>query len=168
MSTNQDSSLVPPLSDAEKNELHLQQLASRQKSDFVSLGLLLYENHKEAYWSLCGHESFKDLIETLGVGSYSYVTRLMQAARLMIDKVLTEDEILEIGVAKVSLLLPRAKDGTLTRDDIELAKSAPYRDLRGHLGYKADDRDMGSSITCPRCGAEINNAKWVKGGRDES
>jgi len=148
------------LSPAEQNELKILELIKYVKVNFLTIGNLLLENYDKAYWSLNGHESFKSYIEMLGVGSYSWVTRLIDIARIVSHNILTENEVLEIGVGKVSLMLPSLKDGGVDTDIIELAKSCPYHDLRLKLGGITDDNDMSDEwLLCPRCGERINFKK---------
>jgi hypothetical protein len=84
-----------------------------------------------------------------------------------VRQLLSEEEASEIGIAKAVLLLPLAKEGRLSPELIELAKSAPYRDLREELGYKQAELERGDSIVCPRCGAEIHGAKWSMKGAEQ-
>ena len=141
------------LTEAEQNELMIIQLAKDIKLYFLELGGLLAENQDRALWSQ-NHESFRDFIEFLGIGSYSWVTRLIAISRIVATQLLTKEEVLEIGVAKACLLLPRIRKGKLDDDLKELAKNCPYHDLRVELGYKTDELSE-EYLICPRCGADI-------------
>jgi len=139
----------------EENEKTILNMAQRQKADFLVLGILLLANMKRSYWSRNQHHSFKDFIEQLGIGSYSRMTRLADMAQLVLDGKLTAEEVSEIGVSKMSRLLPLLKKGEVSRDTIELAKTCPYRDLLVQLGkVKEDGGPVEQWIRCPRCGNE--------------
>jgi len=136
---------------AQVNELRIRELVKSAKLNFLEIGRLLNENLERAYWSE-NHESFKEFVESLGVGSYSWVTRLMDIANVVALHWLTEDEVLEIGVAKTCLLIPGIKKGKVDIDTVELAKVCPYRDLRIHLGQVEDGEMPEEYLECPRCG----------------
>jgi len=142
------------LTEAERNELTIIELARDVKLHFLELGGLLVENQEKALWSQ-NHESFREFVESLGIGSYSWVTRLMDLSRVVATQLLSKQELMEIGVAKACLLLPRLKKGKLDDDTKELARHCPYYDLRVMLGYKAEDELSEEYLICPRCGAEI-------------
>ena len=150
--------IVPPLSDAEQNEKALIACCHSLHYSFLELGGLLVENNDRSYWSANRHESFRELVEMLGI-SYSFATRLMGIAKAEAKKLLTRAEILEIGVSKSCLLLPLIARGELDYETKELAKNCPYRDLRLHLHHKIPDEDSTEYLTCPRCGVEIHFGK---------
>jgi len=153
---SQVATQIQGVTPAEENELLILNLVKGVKWGFVELGGLLAENSDKAYWGLTGHESFKDFVEELGVGSYSWVTRLMDISRIVAQEVLTREQVIEIGVAKCCLLLPLAKKGKLSEDLIELAKVCPYRDLRQKLGGGTQElTEVERFICCPRCGNEF-------------
>ena len=140
----------------EENENLVTDLAQAHKEDFIRLGILLLANKKRAYWSRNQHGSFKDFCEQLGLGSYSRMTRLADIAQLLLDKELDEATITEIGFSKMCLLLPGFKRGKVTPDLLELAKVAPYSDVRDELGYAVQVRLRGQeTYICPRCGEEF-------------
>ena len=140
------------LSPAEQNETETIKLVMDTKSNFLELGNLLLENREHAYWSQNGHEGFGNYIESLSIGSYSWVTRLMDIARIVSHNILTEDEVLEIGTGKMALLLPRLKEGKVDIDTIELSKACTLSDLKLCLGHKVSELDHSHPIICPRCG----------------
>jgi len=142
------------LTEAEQSESLIAECCKDIKVRFLELGGLLADNQDRALWSE-HHESFKDFIELLGIGSYSWVTRLIDISRVVATQLLTKEDVLEIGVAKACLLLPRAKKGQLDDDTKELARNAPYHDLRKELGYKVIDELPEEYIICNRCGANI-------------
>lgn len=150
--------IVPPLSDAEQNEKALIACCHSLHYSFLELGGLLVQNNDKSYWSANSHESFRELVEMLGI-SYSFATRLMGIARVVALHLLTKEEILEIGVSKSCLLLPLLARGKLDDETKELAKSCPYRDLRLHLHHKIPDEDSSEYLLCPRCGVEISFRK---------
>ncbi len=148
------------LTPAEQNERKTIELVADTKVNFLELGYLLVENQKHAYWSRNGHHSFAEYIETLGVGSKSWVYRLMQIAEVVSHNKLTEAEVMEIGVGKVCLLLSGLNDGKIDVDTIELAKHCPTYDLRIKLGKASDDEVVGEEyLLCPRCGQHITFRK---------
>lgn len=150
--------IIVPLSDAEQNELALVDCCHNLHYSFLELGGLLVENNDRSYWSANRHESFRELVEMLGI-SYSFATRLMGIAKAEAQKLLTRAEILEIGVSKSCLLLPLLARGELDDETKELAKNCPYRDLKLHLGHKVKEEDSSEYLTCPRCGVDITYRK---------
>lgn len=153
--------MLPARTAAEDNILLTQQLVREIQRDFLQIGRLLSENQDNAYWSQCGHESFRDYVESLGAGSYSWATRIMGMARVVDQGLLTEAEAMEIGVAKLALLLPSAESG-FSEDIKALAKVAPLRDFKQALGHKVTEVDPETSIDCPRCSFKILGAMWVR------
>jgi len=145
---------------AEQSEFLITECCKDIKVRFLELGGLLADNQDRALWSE-HHESFKDFIELLGIGSYSWVMRLIDISRVVATQLLTKEEVLEIGVAKACLLLPRAKKGKLDDDIKELAKNAPYHHLRLELGHKLKDDEVEEYLLCPRCGVDITLHKGM-------
>ena len=144
------------LTPAEANEIEIINLTKNAKITFLEIGGLLAENYDKGYWSQCGHESFREFVEALGIGSYSWCTRLIAIARIVAHNILTEDEVLEIGTAKTCLLLPRVIDGKLDTDLVALAKNCPYHTLRVELGQAKQEEELSEEyLLCPRCGARI-------------
>ena len=152
--------ILPALTDAQRNELALVDCCRNLHSSFLELGGLLVENESRAYWSENRHESFRELVEMLGI-SYSFATRLMGIARIVASQLLSKEEVLQIGVSKSCLLLPLASKGKLDDDTKELAKNCPYRDLRIHLGHNIKEDDSTEYLLCPRCGADITFHKGI-------
>ena len=148
------------LTEAEQNELAVIDLCRNIHYNFLELGGLLLENYERGYWTANRHESFQEFIEMLGIG-YSWATRMMGLSKIVATQLLTEGEMLEIGVAKACLLLPLVKRGKLDDDIKELAKNAPYHDLRKELGYKVKDELPEEYLLCPRCGADITFHKGM-------
>jgi len=147
---------LPALTNAENNVLTIQHLAKDIYYNFLELGGLLSENQDYGYWSSCGYESFRDFVEMLGLGSYSWVTRLIDLSRLVASQLLTQEEVCEIGVSKACLLLPCAKKGKLDDETKGLARDCTFTDLRIHLGHHIPNSEDGDEyLLCPRCGVDI-------------
>ena len=146
--------------DAEQNEDRIVTLCKNLHYNFLELGGLLVENERRAYWSANKHGSFPEFVEGLGI-SYSFGTRLMGISRIVAQQVLTEQEILEIGVSKACLLLPLFAKAELDAETKELAKHCPYRDLRLHLGHNVETELTDEYLLCPRCGADISFQKGM-------
>ena len=146
--------------DAEQNELAVVYCCHNLHFSFLELGGLLVENEERAYWSANRHESFRELVEMLGI-SYSFATRLMGISRIVALQLLTTEEVMQIGVSKSTLLLPQFRKGEVDRDTIELAKHCPYRDLRLHLGHNVENELSEEYVICTRCGADISFRKGM-------
>lgn len=159
-----DQALLQHYSEAENNERETRALCMAVKVNFIKIGMLLNDSVEECFWSQCGHENFSEYVESLGAGSYSWGTRLMRMATLVQEGILNTSEALEIGVSKMAALLPHVEDDNF-QDLKELAKVAPYRDLREELGHKKVELDTEIFITCNRCGAKIVGAKFVRRGK---
>lgn len=151
------------LSDGEVNCLAIYQTVREAKSNFLTLGLLLKENRDKAYWSSVAKcESFRDFCEMLGIGSYSWITRLIDIAEIVSAQLLTQTEIEEIGVTKAALLLPLVKREKLTDDILAVAKSGTTKDLRQMLYTKDETPQYDGFIICPRCAFQINYIKGME------
>jgi len=145
------------LTRAEENTLTIQSLCKDIYHNFLELGGLLAENQDYDYWSQCGYESFRDFVEQLGVGSYSWATRLIGISRVVASQLLAEAEIMEIGVSKACLLLPHIKNGGLPEDIKLLARDCTFTDLRKELGHKIPmPEDSHYYVPCPRCGQDVD------------
>lgn len=146
--------MAPPLTQAEQNEGLIRQLCSDIKLHFLELGMLLAHNQDKALWSE-HHESFKDFVETLGIGDYSWVTRLVRLGRVVTQQLLQREELMEMGLSKACLLLPRIEKGELDEDTKLLALVCTFSDLREHLGHTLHGEDGDEFLLCPRCGVDI-------------
>lgn len=144
----------------EKNELHTRQLIRETHRNFLQIGKLLKKNRDSAYWSTAGRwESFSGYIESLGI-SKSAGYMMIRVSEVESVGQLTEEEILEIGIAKMGLLVSSGKiEDTET---VELAKVCPVRDLKEQLGHKVLTNDPNYSIICPHCGVAIEGAQFVR------
>ena len=147
------SEVLPRLSEAEQNILAITSLCKDIFVDCLELGKLLLTNYELGYWSACGNESFRDMVEQLGI-SYSYATRYMGVADMVRQERLTPDELYKIGMSKAILLLSCERKGELTEEVKAIAMDAPYGDLRSHLGYDGHE-EVDRYIICQRCGREI-------------
>ena len=148
------------LTEAERNESLIRELCKDMKLHFLELGILLAHNQDFALWS--EHwDSFKDFIETLGIGEYSWVTRLIRLGRVVAQQLLTREEIYEMGVSKGSLLLPLVEKGKLDEETKSLALVSTFKDLREHLGQNVGHTETGEYLLCPRCGVEIDVLKGM-------
>lgn len=154
--------ITPVLTMAEQNITETMNLIRSAKVHFLEIGRLLQECYENGYYSQGGYEKFKDYVEMLGIGSYTFCTRLMSMASCVTQLLISREDVIEIGIGKMQDILPRLKKGKLSPDDIELAKSAPQRDLREFLGLKVTENDSRHSVVCSRCGCEIIGAAWVK------
>lgn len=155
-----------------QTKLHIEQLALKAQVTFLKMGQLLYDARENADWSILKYESFKEYVEDMDLpttSSYSWVSRLIGIYQyLVVGMGLSQKELSLIGVAKLSRLLPLAKEGKLTTEIIEKAKELSDIDLREELGHSVgDSRDTDTSVICPRCGYEIRGAKWVNKKDDE-
>ena len=151
---------LPKLSMAEENELALVDCCRNIHYNFLELGGLLVQNQDCCFWSANRHESFRELVEMLGI-SYSFGTRLMGLSRLVASQLLSKEEVVQIGVSKACLLLPLASRGKLDDDTKELAKSCPYRDLRIAIGHNVETELTDEYLLCPRCGADVSFNKGM-------
>ena len=151
---------LPELTEAERIELLIVHCCTNIRETFLELGGLLADYQDRALWSE-HHESFKDFIEMLGIGSYSWVTRLIDISRIVSQQLLTKEEVLQIGVAKACLLLPAVKKGTLSEDIKLLARDCTFTDLRIALGHNVPDEDSEEYIICTRCGADVTVRKGM-------
>ncbi len=146
---------APPLDKAQENCLTIAGLVKKLHYDFLELGGLLLENRNMGYWNASGCESFKDFIQQLGI-SYDWATRMMGLAEIVAQQLLTPAEVVEMGVAKATLLLPHVKNGTLPEDIKLLARDCSWNDLRKELGHNLVDPDNYEEfVNCPHCGYDI-------------
>jgi len=150
------------LSPAEKNEVETRNCCADIKANFLQVGRLLYASFINAYWSVCGHASFSEYLESLGVASRSWLSRLVQLSACIDTQILTEADVIEMGVTNAVLLLPAAKSGNLDGDLIEVAKSGSSRELREALGHKQIENDRDFYVDCPHCGFNIVGVKYVR------
>jgi len=147
---------------AEENCLRIAGLVKKLHYDFLELGGLLLENQENAYWGEQA-ESFKDFVQQLGV-NYSWATGLMRVAKLVVDQILTKDELAEIGPAKAVLLLPSVKDGHLSDEVKAIARDGTYNDLRLTLGHNLSEESGRVFMLCPRCANEFEELACPKCG----
>lgn len=144
----------------EVNELHTRHLVRETHRNFLQIGKLLKDNRDNAWWSTAGRwESFSNYIESLGI-SKSAGYSMIAVAEVQSVGTLSEADILEIGIAKMGLLVSAKKvDDVVT---VALARDCPVRELKKHLGHKVLTNDPNHSIICPHCGVAIEGAQWVR------
>ena len=108
--------------------------------------------------------SFQEYVDELHLpveNSYSWVTRLIAIHRDIKLKSKVDDIALQnIGVSKLTRLLPEARKGELTPERINQALTLSDKDLRVELGQKMYEPEQ-CSIVCPECGRQIWGAKFV-------
>lgn len=146
---------------AEQNYLQIQRIVEITEGNFLVLARLLWECQQEGYWSDIGRESFRELIEEVGL-SYSFATRLIGIHEHFILKLgMTQAQLLEVGVSKLTMLLPEAKRRNLEVEEVIEKGSLSVEHLRKELGHKVTETDKEYSIHCPRCNEEIRGARWI-------
>lgn len=150
------------------NRLHIMQLARDAQVMFLTMGELLYNARENAEWSHLHYESFEEYIQDLGLpmtNSYSWATRLIGIHEFLVMRMgISKELLLQIGVAKLSRLLPAARQGKLDEELLNKATVLSDLDLRIELGHHVGEGGGSTeSIICPRCGAEIQGARWVSG-----
>jgi hypothetical protein len=150
------------LTPAEQNVVATIELGKSIQTSFLALGGLLKINHDNAYWSVTGYGTWKDYLEQLGIGSYSQAMRMIQVYEIVSARILSAEDVKEIGLTKTMLLLPLAAEGNLTEDLILLARNGTARELRQELGHKVPHNNPKHSVICSRCGYEVLGARWVK------
>jgi hypothetical protein len=134
---------------------------------FLKIGQLLYTAREKGEWTILHYESFKEYIEDLALpmqNSYSWSTRLINIYEYMVKQMGLEEKVLaEIGVAKLTRLLPLARNGKLTKEVIDAALTLSDLDLREALGHNVKSNEGSSDspdlIICSRCGEIIDVKK---------
>lgn len=162
-----------------ERQLEIKQLALGAESIFLQMGQLLYDAREAADWTTFRYDNFKQYIENLELpmsNSYSWATRLLNIWEFFVVKFkpnhkalvklgfeTTEALYVKIGVAKLTRLLPVARDSKLTLALLEKALILSDRDLRALLGEGdgegGGDESATETIVCPHCGATVYNAK---------
>lgn len=160
------ANMPEPQKTAWENKIHIMQLSQQSQRAFLKMGELMYEAQEKAHWSLLSYETFQDYIEDLELpmsNSYSWSTRLINIYKFFVkDLELNEDMLIKIGVAKLTRLLPVARDQAITDEILEKAMTLSDRDLQIELGKgSGGGKSAEECINCPRCGVTIYNAKKV-------
>lgn len=153
--------VLPRLTEAETNISLIADCCRDIKNRFLELGGLLAENQDKALWSQAGYERFKDFVEMLGIGSYSWVTRLISISRLVAAGAVSREELTEIGVSKCCLLVACNNKGKLDEATKALARDCTFVDLQKHLGYNLPNDPPEEFVNCPRCGFDITIRKGM-------
>jgi hypothetical protein len=155
-------------SEAEKTAYeHKQQieaLAIEAEVMFLRMGQLLFNAQKKGEWTVLHYESYKEYIVDLKLpmtNSYSWATRLSNIYEyLVLNMKLDEKLLAEIGVAKLTRLLPLARKGELTEAVIEAARVLSDLDLRAELGHNVGGgSETEMLVICPRCGDTFDARK---------
>ena len=148
---------------AQKHKSEIEELAVLAEVTFLKMGHLLYDARIQGEWSILHYESYREYIEDLKLpmtNSYSWATRSIYeylVAKMGLDQKL----LAEIGVAKLTRLLPLARNGELTQEVIEAARILSDLDLRASLGHQVGDGGGEEEllVICPRCGEQFNANK---------
>jgi len=137
-------------SEAELNMQRTVSLIVSVKDHLFNLGLLLYQNWAEKFYERLGFDSFKDYTDELKMLSYDEMCRWRQVGEAYSREWLKEDDVKQICKTNLFALLPVLfKSESAQVDLVELAKYAPTRDFREHLGHSVNLKD---EIICPQCG----------------
>ena len=148
-------------SEAERNALEHKQaieaLAIQAEVMFLKMGQLLYDARVNGEWSILRYESYKEYCEELKLpmtNSYSWATRLSCIYEYLVKNMGLDVKLLaELGVAKLTRLLPLARKGQLTQEVLEAARVLSDLDLRAELGHNVEGgSDTEDLVICPRCG----------------
>jgi len=149
---------------ADANTLLIEQFSRSLKIHFVILGGLLCECADNAHWTQDNKwDSFSDFAESLGVGSYTTITRMMQVYRVATSQQLTLAEIIEIGRSKMYYLVPILRKGGMSDEVKAIALTGTVKSLREELGHKVVE-SIHREVHCPNCGALVPNAKYTQKG----
>lgn len=158
-------SLIGDPTEAEKmaygHKQEIEQLAIGAEVMFLAMGQLLYGARIAGEWSILHYESYREYIEDLKLpvqSSYSWATRLASIYEYLVKNMKIDEKILaEIGVAKLTRLLPLARSGELTDEVIEAARILSDLDLRAQLGHDVSGgEEKPNLIICGRCGEIID------------
>jgi len=153
---------LPDQLPGERIDLTIRQLIFDMQRTFLEVGGLLVDMYEHKLWTQTNYDRWKDYVESLGIGSYGFVQSLMGISKIVAQHFLTSGDVEEIGYSKACLLVPLANSGKLTPEIIDLARSAPNRDLRIAIGYKVPENDENSHVVCPECGATIRGAAYKR------
>jgi hypothetical protein len=153
---------LPDLSKGESLDLTVRQLIRHMAIHYLEVGGLLAEIYEGKMWSVSGYDRWKDYVESLGVGSYTYVMSLISISKMIAAAVLSREDLDEIGYSKVCLLVPLINKGKITDEILSIARTGNNRDLRIAVGYKVSENDGDCSVICSNCGFELHGAQWVR------
>lgn len=124
------------------------------EQQFIRLAELLYECQSKGYYTSAGFDRFKDFASSIGL-EWTKATRLVKIGEYVLTQRISKDAVKQIGYEKMTYLLPKFKDGTITEENIEFCKVAPQSDVRREFGYKMPDDESNQFLNCTHCGAEI-------------
>jgi len=138
------------ISEAELNMQRTVSLIVSVKDHLFNLGVLLYQNCAIKMYEKLGFDSFKDYTDELKMLSYEKMCRWKQVGEAYSREWLKEDDIMRIDETNLFALIPVLfKTKSAQPGLVELAKYAPTRDFREHLGHSVTLKD---EIICPNCG----------------
>ena len=152
-------------SEAEKtaygHKQEIETLALGAEIMFLKMGQLLYDARIAGEWSILHYESYREYCESLKLpvsASYSWATRLSSIYEYLVKNMGLDEKLLaEIGVSKLTRLLPLARKGELTQEVIDAALLLSDLDLRAELGHSVSHGESEEDIVvCPRCGEKFN------------
>ena len=148
---------------AEQNFLQIQRIVEITEGNFLVLARLLWECQQEGYWSDIGRESFRELIEEVGL-HYSTAIKLASSYQEYILKLgMTEKQLLLIGTSKLYMMLPEAKKGTMTAEEVIEKGQLSVEHLGEELGHKTTETDRQDyGVVCNRCGEKLYGVRYVR------
>uniref|UniRef100_A0A6M3KKS3 Uncharacterized protein n=1 Tax=viral metagenome TaxID=1070528 RepID=A0A6M3KKS3_9ZZZZ len=163
--------LTDNASEAEKtayeNKKRIEAMALEAEVMFLRMGQLLYDAREKGEWTILHYESYREYVEDLSLpmtNSYSWATRLSSIYEYLVKNMGLDEKLLaEIGVAKLTRLLPLARSGNLTEEVLEAARILSDLDLRAELGHSVGGGgDSEQMIVCPRCGETFDAKKATR------
>ena len=162
---------------AVQNDLLIKEHLRAVGINFLVIGKLLNESRNNLYWQVLGYDRMQDYVENpeLSLPSWSWACRLMDIWQFIVmpklegvDYERLLEALSEVGVSKLTRMLPAARDGRLTEDDWEAAKILSDRDLQRHFRNKPEpatkSRQDESGVYCPRCGTFLGESWLVSHG----
>lgn len=150
------------LSPAELNEQTTRELHGKIENNFLDIGILLVENRDKKYWSMCGHESFKEYLESLGFHDVSKAYVLMEIATYEAMGLWTREDLKEMGITRARRILPLARSGEDWEDWKIRAMTLSDRELRKARNFKVVENDERYTIVCQHCGNTLYGVKYVQ------
>ena len=163
-------SIVSEPTEGEKTALEhkrlIESMALEAEVMFLRMGQLLYNAREQGEWTMLRYESYREYVEDLKLpvtNSYSWATRLSSIFEYLVKNMGLDEKLLaEIGVAKLTRLLPLARKGELTDEVIQAARVLSDLDLRASLGHSVGGGDTEDMIICPRCGEQFDAKKATR------
>lgn len=159
----------PQEKEAWEHKQRIEAMAVEAEVMFLMMGQLLYDARVNGEWSVLRYDSYKEYVEDLKLpmtNSYSWATRLSNIYEYMAKNMGLDKKMLaEIGVAKLTRLLPLARKNELTEEVLEAARTLSDLDLRAELGHSVGGGGDGGEmwVICPRCGERLNAKTATRG-----